>query len=179
MNPSLERVIKVGMSSMRMTAFGLCLSLLAGCNSFQELSREPMAYIEPGFGTRFYAGDEDSRRAWAHFVAGNYGLAERHYRSVVEVTPQNGAAWIGLAACYDRIGRFDLADRAYREAAILDGETHIFLNNLGYSQLLRGNPREARRLLERAYAMAPDDIVIRNNIAVLDSGQAYFKGLAP
>jgi Flp pilus assembly protein TadD len=30
-------------------------------------------------------------------------------------------AWIGLAASYDRLGRFDLADQAYAAAAKLEG----------------------------------------------------------
>jgi hypothetical protein len=43
-------------------------------------------------------------------------LAEQHYRRAVEATHQNGSAWIGPAASYDRLGRFDLADFAYRHA---------------------------------------------------------------
>jgi len=176
---NLGKHVESRMIYLRIIHVVICVSLLAGCNSFQELSREPMAYIEPGFGTRFYPGDEESRRAWAHFVSGHYGLSEEYYRTVVEVTPQNGAAWIGLAASYDRIGRFDLADRAYRQAAEIDGDSYVLLNNLGYSYMLRGDWRIARRLLQRAHGLAPNVTAINNNIAVLDANQAYFKGLAP
>lgn len=54
------------------------------------------------------------------FREGNYGLAEANFRRVVEeenVPAQRKAeAWVGLAASYDRLKRFDLADRAYDAA---------------------------------------------------------------
>jgi tetratricopeptide (TPR) repeat protein len=87
--------------------------LLTSCLDFNAMAQEvPPAYIEPGYDPRFYPGDEDTRLGWAHLVSGNYGLAEQHYRRAVEATRQNGSAWIGLAASYDRLGRFDLADLA-------------------------------------------------------------------
>jgi len=113
--------------------------LLTSCLDFNAMAQEvPPAYIEPRYALRFYPGNEDTRVGWAHLASGNYGLAEQHYRRVVEATPQNGSAWIGLAASYDRLGRFDLADLAYRHAIRLEGENYIILNNRGYSYLLRG-----------------------------------------
>ena len=138
-----------------------------------------MAYIETGYGPRFYPGDEDTRLGQAHLLHGNYGLAEQYYRRAVEATHQNGSAWIGLAASYDRLGRFDLADRAYRHAIRLEGENYVILNNRGYSFLLRGDIRRARRLFDRAWRLAPGDPTIANNLAVLDAGQDYFRGWWP
>jgi Flp pilus assembly protein TadD len=69
-----------------------------------------------------------------------------------------------------------LADLAYRHAIRLEGENYIILNNWGYSCLLRGDTRGARRLLERAMLLAPGDPAIANNIAVRDAGLAYFHG---
>jgi tetratricopeptide (TPR) repeat protein len=154
--------------------------LLTSCLDFNAMAQEvPPAYIEPGYASRFYLGDEDTRLGWAHLVSGNYGLAEQHYRRAVEATRQNGSAWIGLAASYDRLGRFDLADLAYRHAIRLEGGNYVILNNWGYSYLLRGDIRAARRLLERAELLAPGDPTIANNIAVLDAGLAYFHGWGP
>ena len=121
---------------------------------------------------------EDTRLGWAHLLSGNYGLAEQHYRRAVEATRQNGSAWIGLAASYDRLGRFDLADLAYRHAIRLEGENYVILNNRGYSYPLRGDIRRGR-LLERALLLAPGDPTIANNIAVMEAGLAYFHGLGP
>jgi tetratricopeptide (TPR) repeat protein len=100
----------------------------------------------------------------------------KYYRRAVEATRQNGSAWIGLAAAYDRLGRFDLADVAYRRAVRLEGENYIILNNRGYSCLLRGDIRTARRLLDGPGCLP---LAIRrspNNIAVMDTGLAYFHG---
>jgi tetratricopeptide (TPR) repeat protein len=155
-------------------------ALLTSCLDFNAMAQEvPPAYIEPGYASRFYLGDEDTQLGWAHLVSGNYGLAEQHYRRAVEATRQNGSAWIGLAASYDRLGRFDLADLAYRHAIRLEGGNYVILNNWGYSYLLRGNFRAARRFLERAELLAPGDPTIANNIAVLDAGLAYFHGWGP
>jgi Flp pilus assembly protein TadD len=160
--------------------FAFIVGLLTACSYVDAMAQVvPPPYLEPGYAPRFYPGDEDTQRGWAHFIRGNYGLAERHYRRAVEATHQNGAAWIGLAASYDRIGRFDLADRAYRYALRLEGESYIILNNMGYSYLSRGDLRKARRLLERAHYLAPADPTIINNIAIMDSGQAYFHGFGP
>ncbi len=156
------------------------MGLLAGFAGAEATAQVvPPPYLEPGYAPRFYPGDEDTQRGWAQFIRGNYGLAQLHYRRAVEATPQNSAAWVGLAASYDRIGRFDLADRAYRHARRLEGENYVILNNMGYSYLIRGNVRQARRLLDRARTLAPEDPTIINNIAILESGQAYFRGFGP
>ena len=51
-----------------------------------------------------------------HYREQNFGLAERYFRRAVEAAPQNAEAWMGLAASYDKLRRFDLADRAYAQA---------------------------------------------------------------
>lgn len=154
-----------------------CLSSV--CVGSEKAAADPWPYIEREYGPRFYLGDEDTRIGRAQFLRGNYGLAEVHFRRAVEVTPHNGAAWVGLAASYDRLGRFDLAERAYRRAAALIGPSYVILNNHGYSYLLRGRIQQAKRLLYRAAELAPQDPTIANNIAVMESGQAYFWGDGP
>jgi len=47
-----------------------------------------------------------------YFRQGSYGLAERQFRKAVELHPKHAEAWLRLAASYDRLRRFDLADRA-------------------------------------------------------------------
>ena len=60
-------------------------------------------------------------------------------------------AWLGLAASYDQVGRFDKADMAYAKVQSLIGATPSVLNNLGYSYLLRGNLDKSRATLAAAY----------------------------
>lgn len=172
--------MQIGSKFGRLVPFGVVIGLLTSCPGFAAMAQEaPLAYIAFVYDPRFYLGDEDTRLGRAHLARGDYGLAEQYYRHAVESTRQNGSAWIGLAAAYDRLGRFDLADQAYRHAIRLEGENYIILNNRGYSFLLRGDIRKARRLLERAWSLAPGDPTIANNIAVMDAGQAYFHGLGP
>jgi Flp pilus assembly protein TadD len=177
---SQENNLQIKSKFSRFGPLAVAVGLLTSCLGFDAMAQEvPPAYIQPGYDSRFYLGDEDTRLGWAHLLRGNYGLAEQHYRRAVEATHQNGSAWIGLAAAYDRLGRFDLANLAYRHAFRLEGENYIILNNRGYSYLLRGDIRTARRLLERAMLLAPGDPTIANNIAVMDVGLHYFHGFGP
>jgi Flp pilus assembly protein TadD len=118
---------------------------------------------------KFLRSDESRKLALEHFNRGDYGVAERYFRDAVEKAPMDGTAWVGLAATYDRIGRFDLADRAYKSAIRLNGETTEILNNLGYSYMLRGQFATARRYMMKAYAREPDNPTIANNLQLLDS----------
>jgi len=103
-----------------------------------------------------------------NFREGNYGLAERYFRKAVESGPKDAEAWLGLAAAYDRLRRFELADRAYEEVIKLAGPTPEILNNQGYSYMLRGKFDRAREILMTARAKDPGNPYIQNNIALLD-----------
>ena len=117
----------------------------------------------------YFPSSEPFRLGLQHFSRGNYGLAERYFRDVVEKDPNNAMAWIGLAGSYDHIGRFDLADRAYRTAIRLSGETPQILNNMGYSYILRGQYPIARKYIMKAYALEPGDPTIVSNVALIDT----------
>jgi Flp pilus assembly protein TadD len=112
-----------------------------------------------------------------HFRAQDFGLAERHFRRAVELQSKDAEAWLGLAASYDRLKRFDLADRAYEEAIRLVGHTSEILNNQGFSYLLRGNHRRARTLLIAAQAKDPKNPYIQNNLDLLEKSARKRKGV--
>jgi len=105
------------------------------------------------------------------FRANNFGLAERHFRRAVEKGPgdtrRDAEAWLGLAASYDRLRRFELADRAYAHAIKILGPTPEILNNQGYSYLLRGDYRHAREKLAAARNLDPGNPFIQNNLDLL------------
>lgn len=107
-----------------------------------------------------------------HFREGNYGLSQLHFRRVVErehVPAQRKAeAWIGLAASYDRLKRFELADRAYKAAIAIVGLTPEVLNNQGYSYMLRGDFVRARAKFTEALEKDPTNPYIQNNIELLE-----------
>ena len=68
----------------------------------------------PGAGAKRAGKEsEDVSLGKKYFNAGNFTLAERHFRRAVELRPRDLDSWVGLAASYDRLRRFELADRAY------------------------------------------------------------------
>jgi len=107
-------------------------------------------------------------KAKLQFDDGNYGSAVEAYARTIEKDPLNADAWLGLAAAYDQISRFDEADKAYARVQELVGDTPTVLNNLGYSYLLRGNLDRSRKTLEAAYRADPGNPYILNNIDVLN-----------
>lgn len=111
-----------------------------------------------------------------YFRSANFGLAEQHFRRAVEEHPRDLESWIGLAASYDRLRRWDLADRAYDQAQKIAGPTPELLNNWGYSFMLRGDYPRARETLLRAQAADPGNPYIKNNIELLEV--SYRKGKA-
>lgn len=105
--------------------------------------------------------------AKSQFAQGNFGHAARYYERAVEIAPNDPEAWIGLAASYDRVRRFDLADRAYREAGRLIGDRAEYYNNVGYSYLLRGDAVKARTNFLKAYELDPTSVTVNNNLEML------------
>jgi Flp pilus assembly protein TadD len=102
------------------------------------------------------------------YRAGNFGLSERYFRRAAEMHPRDAEAWVGLAAAYDRLRRFDLADRAYEQVVAIIGPTAEVLNNRGYSYMLRGDYPRARSTLLAAAAKDPKNPYIKNNLELLD-----------
>jgi len=112
-----------------------------------------------------------------YFRQGSYGLAERHFRKAVEMHPRDAESWVGLAAAYDRLRRFDLADRAYDEATKIIGPTPELMNNQGFSYMLRGDYRRARVTLLAAQAKDPKNPYIGNNLKLLDESERKGKAV--
>src|ERR1700674_1508512 len=161
----------------RVAAAAMLTVAVSGCVLDGTLSTAPPEPVlpaitptvqEPG-DLKFLPSDESRKLGLEHFNRGEYGVAERYFRDAVEKAPRDAVAWTGLAATYDRIGRFELSDRAYRSAIKLVGETTEILNNLGYSYMLRGQYEVARRYVMRAYARDPSNPTIANNLQLLNS----------
>jgi Flp pilus assembly protein TadD len=173
-----------------------CLVALAGCSSsgkfasWGEDSPPPANETTGGIGgvapegnltvkDALLGGDpsDDLSLGKRHYREQNYGLAEQHFRRTVEKLPRDGEAWLGLAASYDRLRRYELADRAYREALSIYGPRSEVINNIGYSFLLRGDLRKARQKFAEAQAKDPENPTIANNIALVDAAAKRRKGL--
>jgi tetratricopeptide (TPR) repeat protein len=120
--------------------------------------------------------NDDLNLGKKHFRAANFGLAEKYFRRAVETHPRDLEAWVGLAASYDRLRRWDLADRAYDQAFKISGPTAELLNNKGYSLMLRGDYRRARETLLEAQSKDPSNPYIKNNLELLET--SFRKGKA-
>lgn len=173
-----------------------CLVWLAGCATAPPLGGsaatpaadayaattppgEAAATPPGGPGTVALGSDphDDLSLAKRHFRASNYGTAEQHFRKAVEQHPKDAEAWVGLAAANDRLHRYDLADRAYKEAIRILGETPEILNNQGYSYILRGDYARARQILRKAQSRDPRNPYILNNINLLEKVARKGKGV--
>ena len=71
-----------------------------------------------------------------------------------------------------RFGRFDLSDRDYAQARKLTGLSAEFLNNRGYSYMLRGSFQTALSNFRKAKALDPQNEVVANNLQILATAQA-------
>jgi Flp pilus assembly protein TadD len=179
--------------ALSVAVLGLCLGLaLAGCSTSNGLTNpfktetpasEPDASLPPADGettgsiTTPGAADkpgllgsnpaDDLALGKKQYRAGNFGVAEKYFRRAVEMHPHDAEAWLDLAAAYDRLRRFDLADRAYGQAIAIVGPTAEILNNQGYSYMLRGDYKRAREKLTTAQRRDPSNKFVQNNLLLL------------
>jgi Flp pilus assembly protein TadD len=166
-----------------------CLLWLAGCQTASKLTDplglktadEVTGSVEkpPPVSPELLGTDpnDDLNIGKKYFRQGSYGLAERHFRKAVELHPRDAESWLGLAASYDRLKRFDLADRAYAQAIKIVGATPEILNNQGFSYMMRGDYRRAHAILMAAQAKAPDNPYIKNNLRLLAESQRKGKAV--
>ena len=159
---------------------GMALFGLAGCNTVSEVAPvpaldqvAPTATVQNAGDIKYYPSDEPLKLGLEYFKKGSYGIANRYFRDAVEKAPKDAEAWIGLAATYDRLRRFDLADQAYAAAIKLTGETVQILNDRGYSYMLRGDLGKARAKFLKAYQLDPTNPTVINNIQLLNSSYRF------
>jgi len=179
--------------NLRVLATGILSSILVtGCASIERMGNEigtPVVlqpYLtststlpasntatlpSPGAPQSTYLpGDGSLVKAQRHFYQREYGLSEKLFRQATLENPKSLDAWLGLAASYDKLKRFDLANRAYRQSVKLGGSTPTVLNNWGYSYLLRGNVVEARKKFLAAYKLEPENTAVIANLNLLKEG---------
>jgi hypothetical protein len=127
---------------------------------------------------KYYPSDEPVKMGIQRFYEGNFGLSQQYFQNAVEKTPRDVTAWVGLAASYDRLGRFDLADRSYAAAVKLVGHTPSILNNEGYSYMLRGDLKKARAKFDEALRLDPANPTAINNLTLLNESSKYVERAA-
>jgi len=140
---------------------------LAGCAGNDSDVRPVMAID----GNRMELQDplEEGR---ALLVTGQYGLAIDSLSRVLHDQPDSVRALNLIAEAYDRLHRYDLADRYHAKALEIDPNSVAALNNWGFSYLVRGDKARAKDLLERAVAVKGDQPVVLANLRLAGGGDA-------
>src|SRR5574338_813655 len=109
----------------------------AGCTSgAAEISIRPLA--DPGSKLRPGIGE-----ARVQLALGNVGLALEAFRKVLREQPDSAEAYAGIAACYDAMGRFDVARQNYEAALALAPKDPALLGALAVSLDKQGKRAEA------------------------------------
>jgi tetratricopeptide (TPR) repeat protein len=132
----------------------------------------PAQPMDPPESSSRLAPYDDLALGKREFRQNNFGLAERYFRRAVEKGSTDKTrtieAWLGLAASYDRLHRYELADRAYGQALKIAGRMPEILNNQGFSYIMRGDYRRARVLLQEASAKDPANPHVRANLKLIE-----------
>lgn len=157
------RLLAAGLLAVPLAACGV-----AGLGTFGN-SRLQVAEIND-IGS--YTAGSALVRARAHFRNNDFGYSAAFYKRVVELSPKDEEGYVGLGASYDRMRRFDLSDRVYASLFAISGGTAQYYNNVGYSYLLRGKLKDAMSNFRKAQSLAPDSVVIANNIQLVAQATA-------
>ena len=102
----------------------------------------------------------------------NYPEALLYYEEALQLFPDNKKLLLAYAASADLSGKFSISDKAYRRYARNFGKNFEYLNNYGYSMILRGDYKKAHVYLLEALRLEPSSIVVRNNLTLLKKVQS-------
>jgi len=105
--------------------------------------------------------------ARAAFETGNFGFAARFFEKAMRAEPNDMEACLGLAASYDWLYRFDLSDPVYAACGKIEGDRFLYFNNVGFSNLLRGELGKASVNFGQANALRPGHPVVATNLQIL------------
>ena len=150
-----------------------------GCNTLAPSFEGSLESVNALPADQYVRTNEPAVLGRKQFEAGYYGLSERYFREAVEKDERDTDSWTGLAASYDHLKRFELADRAYQEALRLSGPSVPLLNNMGFSYMLRGSLKKARVTYLKALELDPTNEVVINNLKILDGAQKPLRGPRP
>lgn len=135
--------------------------LLAGCGGGSMPEISGMRAISPN------AEVSDYQAGKLHFGEGRFGLALKSFHAAKRQDPTSVPTLNALAASYDSIQRFDLAQVYYDKALAIEPRSAQTLNNIGYSMLLRGDRTEALAYFDKAKTIDPLNMVVAANLARL------------
>ena len=143
------------------------LLALVGCSKPFEFSNEPLVwYLAP---TELKPVNID--HSSDYYLTGREALMKRQYNVALahfyEAAQQNTnqhEALLGVATSYSLMGHFAKADQYFKLYRKQFGETVPYLNDNGFSLLLRGDYERAERQFLAAQKLEPSSLTIKNNL---------------
>jgi Tfp pilus assembly protein PilF len=106
-------------------------------------------------------------RALGYMDAGDDSRAQREFEAFGEAYPDYSGAHVNLGIIYDRNGRPDAAEAAFRRAVSVCAECASAYNHLGITQRHKGLFDEAEQSYLRAIEANPDYTLAYYNLGVL------------
>ncbi len=164
-------LLKILLPALMVITLSGCQSVTSSLSSFGDSA----ASIDDLPDVSLYPSDDLTAMAKVQFRERNYGMSYALFKRAVEIYPDDTQAWLGYAASADQLGRFDNADYAYNHLARVIPNRPEYLNNVGYSYMLRGNLPQARRYFVRAYEIDPNNEITANNLELLRNSTSLIK----
>lgn len=117
-------------------------------------------------------------RGLALLALGRNAQAALALRQATDKSDVLWRAWNAQGRIADAEGRWADADACYGKALAAYPRSAAVLNNLGYSQLLRGKPAEAERRFRQALAVEPGAKVVTANLRLALAWQGRYADAA-
>ena len=130
-------------------AIGLALLATSGCGETGQIAIRSVGEINVA-----RPSSERTALAMGQLALGNVGLALEGFRRAARDDPASVDALLGIAACYDRMARFDLSRRAYEQALALQPNNLALYQALAASLDAEGLGNEAAAIRREATARA-------------------------
>lgn len=155
------------MSSIRPALFAASLAaILVGCSTQGVNVRPIKSALSDGQLTATARVAEGN----AQLALGNVGLAQEAFRKALRDDPANVDAMLGMAACYDRLGRPDLSRNQYEMALAARPKDPQIYAEFAHSLVQQGEAKEAARVTAEiaAISAAPEALTaVPSSVAVL------------
>ena len=98
---------------------------------------------------------------------GQHEKAIEYFKETQSIDTNYAPAHDGLGVTYDFLGKGDLALACYKKAILLNPARAAFYNNIGFSQLTKGDLEKAEKNFLAGIALDPTFVELRRNLAIL------------
>ena len=93
-----------------------------------------------------------------------YDRSLAYFSEALQEDTVKSQALLGVASSYSLLGQFPKADQYFQQYRDQFGTTAAYLNDHGFSLMLRGNYLEAERQFLKASNRKPNSTTIKNNL---------------